>query len=460
MSLAARVAVAIAGLTVTTSLLVTSAAVVSTTREVNNDVDRFLRGRAEQIADGTRQFPTRRLRNDERRPALEALSELDLAVELPAAVDSDAYVQTIDSEGAVLVTIGEQLPVSEVDETVARRTGLSAFQDVSIDDAEYRMYTTGIVGGGAVQVAISVEESRSLITALRSRLILIGSVFALMAALAGWIIARRSLQPLKDLTAAAEHVANTQSLASQIPVSRNNDEIGRLATSFNEMLDALAASKTQQHQLVQDAAHELRTPLTSVNANIDLLSHAPDLPAVERKEILTGIRAELRHLGTLFNEIIELATDKRQQAIHTRIDLVDVVEAAVEDLERREENPVLLELSSCIVEGEFKALKRAVSNLLSNASKYSPDGSQIIVSVTQGRVAVQDSGPGIPAELRDKVFDRFYRSVDARSMAGSGLGLAIVAKIVSDHGGSTFVADANPGPGAVVGFTLPEVPEG
>ena len=224
------------------------------------------------------------------------------------------------------------------------------------------------------------------------------------------------------------------------------------------MLSALAGSREQQHRLVQDAAHELRTPLTSVNANIDLLMRAPDLPNEEREEILTRVRGELRQLGTLFTEVIELATDRQQTAIHQPVNLVEVANEAIEELSRRADNPVTIESTRSVVNGDFKALHRAVSNLLGNAVKYSPPSSPILVTIGEGSVAVADQGPGIPLDDRDRIFDRFHRLEHSRPMPGSGLGLAIVAKVVADHGGETFVEDAKPGPGSVVGFTLPQSP--
>lgn len=465
MSLAIRVALAIAALTIMTAVLVTGSAIVSTSAGVRADVDNFLRERAQEIADGTRAQPDRR---DNGRGDGDAVpvAEVDLddaedlaeAVdtnEVIAATDVDAEAQSIDEDGDVIASTGLAIPVTARAIETASGDAPGFFDRVVIDDVEYRIFTGPIPDGGAIQVATSLEATTSLLSLLRTRLLLIGGGLAILAAAVGWWIARRSLRPLGELTATAEHVARTQDLDTPIPVERDNDEIGRLAASFNEMLDALANSKEQQHRLVQDAAHELRTPLTSVNANIDLLMHARDLPVDERQEILGRVRGELRQLGSLFTEVIELATDKREMTEHRELNLVAVVEKAVDDLARRSDNPVTIDASASMVVGDFKALHRAVTNLLGNAVKYSPVDSPIHVSVSNGRVAVQDRGPGIPAADRERVFDRFHRLDEARQLPGSGLGLAIVAKIVADHGGSTFIDDAEPAPGVVVGFSIP-----
>lgn len=457
--LAARVAVAIAVIAILTAGLTTGAAIVSTSSQVRGDIDDFLVDRAEEILDGTRQAPDRRDRDREIEldgDTIDEIDEEDLEEsDLPGANEVDAEVQLLDIDGAVVASTGLDLPVTSDEVSVAVDSRPPRFRTVTLDGGEYRIYTAPILDGGAVQVATSLDDATSLIGGIRNRLLGLGLIVAAVGALAGWLLTRRSLRPLGELAEAAERVAETQDLDTAIPVERSDDEIGRLAMSMNEMLDALSSSREQQHRLVQDAAHELRTPLTSVNANVDLLLHARNIPDDERHDILTGIRAELGELGTLFKEIIELATDKRVSSAHEPVALAGVVQRAVDDLGRRTENSVEVSVDDSTVLGDEPALHRAVTNLLSNAAKYSPEGAPIAVDVRDGRVSVTDAGPGIPADERERIFDRFYRLDESRAQPGTGLGLAIVAKIISDHKGSTFVDDANPGPGAVVGFTLP-----
>ncbi len=490
--LAGRVAIALATLAILTAVVSTASAIVSTSSQVRGEVDSFLLERAEEILGGDRQTPDRRDGGDRDRnddndndneqdnngggneqenddgddvaadDTIDAEDAVEDALEqaldesnLPAAADLDAVVQVIDEQGVIIGGTGLRLPVGDADLILAESNREPVFSTVDIEGVEYRVYTAHFDGVGAVQVAQSLDDTTSLLDVIRNRLMLVGAALALVGSGLGWIFARRSLRPLNNLTAAAERVAATQDLDTAIPVDRSDDEIGRLAVSFNEMLDALGASRSQQHRLVQDAAHELRTPLTSVNANVDLLLHARDLPDDERHEILGGIRAELGQLGTLFNEIIELATDKRETSAHEPIRLAGVVQRAVDDLARRAPNPVTVLVDDSQVKGHEASLHRAITNLLSNAVKYSPANSPIEVQVQAGRVSVSDRGAGIPAADRDRVFDRFHRLEEARPLPGSGLGLAIVAKVVSDHRGSTFVRDADPAPGTVVGFTLP-----
>jgi two-component system sensor histidine kinase MprB len=220
------------------------------------------------------------------------------------------------------------------------------------------------------------------------------------------------------------------------------------------MLRALDVSREQQHRLVQDAAHELRTPLTSIQANIDWLSRAEDLDPEARRETLQAVRRELDELNGVITEIIELATDQHGLPEFRPIDLADTASDAVEQFVRRSDRRVDIAVQPSPVNGDEEALQRAIGNLLTNADKYSPLGPAITIEVTDGRVTVSDSGSGIAPGDRDHVFDRFYRSDDARSTVGSGLGLAIVRGIVEAHGGTVDVGDSPTG-GAVVGFTIP-----
>ncbi len=445
-SLAARLAVAIAALVFLTVVLTTGLAIVTTGRQVSNDTDRFLAERGREITEGERSGPGR---GQGRRDIAEQAERF--------AAESDAFVQAIGKNGQLLGATDVELPVSANDLLLASRGGDASLRTIELDGERYRMITVPVRNGGAVQVARSLEESSSLQILIRDRLLLVGFPLALLGAGLGWLLARRSLRPLSDLSASAERIAATKDLETPIGVDGRDDEIGRLAASFDDMLAALAASRDQQQQLIQDAAHELRTPLTSVTANVDLLSRAPDIPADDRSEILSGVKGELRQLDTLFTEIIELATDDREAAPFEQLDLLDVAHEAADDERRRSPNEIRIVGGSSVVNGDRDALRRAVGNLVGNAVKYSPDAASIEIRVGDGAVAVADNGPGIAPADKDRVFQRFYRSDAARSQPGSGLGLAIVAKIVDAHGGTPFVEDADPGPGAVVGFRLPDV---
>lgn len=437
MGLGARLALVFAGVAAATALLVGGASYVATDRQVTAEVDSFLVDRANEITDGRRETPKNR-RDD----------ELDLA-----AAGNDAEVQVLDGSGDVVSNTGLLLPVSATDVALADRDDRSIVRTVSIDDVDYRMLTEHLSGGGAVQVARSLDESASLLGVLQTRLIVVAGVLALLAAGVGWVVAQRTTRPLRVLTNAVDEVAETRDFS--VPVAESGtDEVGRLARGFNRMLSALQTSRDQQQRLVQDAAHELRTPLTSITANVEWLMRAPDLDPQARVETLSGVRRELGELNDVIAEIIELATDSREPPELQPTDLIAVVDDAVEQFRRRSNRTVSVQSSPATVLGDADALGRAIANLLNNAHKYSPEGSPIGVVAGPDGVFVDDAGPGIPEAERNLVFDRFYRRTEDRSKPGSGLGLSIVAGIVEQHGGAVGITDSPLG-GNRVGFRVP-----
>jgi len=278
-------------------------------------------------------------------------------------------------------------------------------------------------------------------------------VGALLAGVVGYVVARGAARPIGELAEAAEHVAQTQELASRITVNRN-DEVGRLAESFNSMLAALEGSREQQRRLVRDAGHELRTPLTALRTNVELLGRIHNIPEEERGQMIADINSEIQELSLLVTELVELAADSPSEDVATeRLHLGELVEKVVDKYRRRTDRTINVAADDSVVEGRAPQLERAIGNLIDNADKWSPAGSPIDVTVVAGRLEVADRGPGVDEEDRAFIFDRFYRATRDRSTPGSGLGLSIVAKAAEDHGGSVFVGD--PESGAVVGFEIP-----
>jgi len=290
----------------------------------------------------------------------------------------------------------------------------------------------------------------------------VGLLGVIGAALAGNAIAASGLRPLARLSGAAEHVARTEELRP-IPVD-GSDEISRLAMSFNSMLAALARSQDRQRRLIGDAGHELRTPLTSIRTNLDLLAQADKrggLRPEDRQQLLDDVRAQMDELTNLIGDLTELARDTPQIRNAELIELSNVVEDALIKVRRRAPNLEWdVSLEPFPVWGDERLLGRAVTNLLDNAAKYSvpedaPTGGRTVGLVTvrlqDGVLTVTDSGPGIAEADLPHVFERFYRSSEARSRPGSGLGLAIVKHAAEQHGGMIYAANA---PGAGAQFTL------
>ena len=444
MTLRTRVVAILAGLVVVGIAAASLAAYQSAASELRSETDRFLTARANEVLDGQRARP--RQPNDDDRPQPRT-DDLDLASDL------DAIAQTIDRDGNVEASEGGNLPVTDVDEAVADGgKDKAVIRDIEIDGEAFRMITAPAPDGGAVQIAQSTASTNDVLGRLAGRLTLVGLVLGLLAAALGWLLMRRTTKPLADLTAATERIATTRDLT---PLGLSgDDEVGRLATSFDQMLDALRSSREQQRRLLQDAGHELRTPLTSLRANVDFLQRAADLPAEQRAEILAGLKSEIAELGGLVDEVVVLATDEEATSVSmTDLDLADIVTDAVATFRRRTERTVTLTTEPTPLRGNASLLDRAVTNLLGNAHKFSPTERPIEVTVADRWVVVRDHGDGIDDTDLDRVFERFHRAADARSKPGSGLGLAIVRHVAEQHGGTVRARNATDG-GAEVGFSV------
>jgi two-component system sensor histidine kinase MprB len=289
-------------------------------------------------------------------------------------------------------------------------------------------------------------------------MLLFGLAGVIAAAAAGWAVARNGLRPVRRLTDAVEAIAETEDLRP-LPVE-GDDEIARLASAFNSMLVALAASRDRQRQLVADAGHELRTPLTSLRTNLDLLAQAGrDLPDDARVELLADVRAQIEELTTLIGDLVELARDDPMPAVVATVHLDEIVDRALTRVRRRAPSLTFeADVEPSSVVGDAAALERAVTNLLDNAAKWSPPDGVVRVRLADGELTVDDEGPGIADEDLTHVFERFWRSDESRSMPGSGLGLAIVAQVVDRHSGSV-TAGRSPAGGARLTIRLPGVRE-
>ncbi|WP_419930581.1 ATP-binding protein [Candidatus Poriferisodalis sp.] len=382
-------------------------------------------------------------------------------------VPRDVLAQIVASNGVVVYASDEALPVSPADLAVAHGRSRLNRTDVSADGVRLRVLTVPVAAGGALMVASPLDEVDANVAGLRNALAVVAAIGVAGAGLLGFLVAGRAIRPVRRLTDAARNVAQTQDLDQPIEIE-GDDELGELARSFNAMLEALALSRDQQHRLITDAGHELRTPLTSIRTNIELLarSEADETPAIldadERRRMLDDVQFELDQLTELAAELVELATDRRALGEPAPVDLAELAAAVVDRHRRRTETDFVTVFEPCDVVVNTALVERAIGNLVDNAVKWSPPGEPIEVSVAgtdrEARVRVRDHGPGIPAELRETVFERFYRAPEARSQPGSGLGLSIVDYVARSHDGSASVIDTD-GPGTTVELRLPLTPE-
>ena len=341
---------------------------------------------------------------------------------------------------------------------VARGRHETSARTIWFKGVRWRMVAVNAGDGEALVLAQSMESTDRMLDRLRLVMLLFGAAGMIIAGLAGWAVARNGLRPVRRLTTAVEDITRTQRL-DPIPVE-GSDEVARLAQSFNEMLDALSASQHRQRQLVADAGHELRTPLTSLRTNLDLLVQADGssgLSPENRAELLDDVRAQIGEMTTLIGDLVELARDEPVSPTVEPVELTAVLEQAVARVRRRADVEFVVESSPWWVTGDADALERAITNLLDNAAKWSPEGGVVRVTLEHGTLMVADQGPGIaPADL-PHVFERFYRSAESRGMPGSGLGLSIVRSVAERHGG-TVRAGSSPGGGAAFWLTVPGQP--
>lgn len=377
------------------------------------------------------------------------------------------YVQVVFADGTCTAG-GErscQLPVTRGAQEVARGERKEYYSEANASNGDHtrlRIYTlpvtfpvpgTGLVPA-AVQVARPLTEVDHSLSRIRWYLILIAAGGAAIAAGLGLLVSRTALAPVRRLTGATERVAETGDLSERIEV-KGEDELGRMASSFNTMLGALDESRRVQRQLVEDASHELRTPLTSLRTNIEVLASERTLPPEDRERLLSDVVEQLQEMSLLVGDLLEVARGEQHgvEPQDVRLDLV-----AADALERVQRNrPGVTfkpELEESLVRGVPTTIERAVGNLLDNAAKWSPAGGEVELEVKDGTVVVRDHGPGIAEEDLPHVFERFYRAKSARGMPGSGLGLAIVRQVAEAHGGDVELARANGG-GTVATLTFP-----
>jgi two-component system sensor histidine kinase MprB len=369
------------------------------------------------------------------------------------------YAQLVEQGGQVLRSEGggAGLPVSAAARAVADGRRAAFFSDATVAGTHVRVLTERAPPNGVWQVALPLTEVESTLSHLELVLAAVCLGGIALAALLGLLVSRGALVPVRRLTGAAERVARTQDLGHRIRVGEE-DELGRLAASFNAMLAALERSRLAQRQLISDASHELRTPLTSVQANLDALAIGDGLSPRERARVVAGAQAQLRELTVLVSDLVDLSKTEVDQVEVEDVRLDLAVAAAVQRARlHAPRSSFALDAEPCLVRAAPARLDRAIANLLDNASKWSPPSppaEPIEVRVRDGRLEVRDRGSGIAEEDLPRVFDRFYRAASARGLPGSGLGLAIVRQVAETHNGAVHVAN-DPGGGARLTLELP-----
>ncbi|MCL2419425.1 MAG: HAMP domain-containing histidine kinase [Conexibacteraceae bacterium] len=382
---------------------------------------------------------------------------------------SAPYWQVVSMRGDIAngVVPGKQpLPAGNQAAAVANGTVPDYFSNVFVDGARLRMYTFNVTPPSAysgqtsfaVQLARPLDAVDNVMRTLRWALAVIFLAVVALAAGLARLATRRVMRPLAEVTATAQLIGETDDLSQRIAV-REDDEVGQLATRFNEMLERLEHSRAQldasvsaQRQLVADASHELRTPVTSLRTNIEVLLSGAKLDEEDRNRLLADVVEQSEELSVLVNDLIEVSRgDAPATGVEdTRLDRL--VEEAVDRARRNAPDAEFAEhLQPVSVQGNPERLVRAINNLLDNAALHAGHGGAIDVTVDEIGVTVRDHGDGIDDRDLPHVFDRFYRGANSRARQGSGLGLAIVRQVAEQHHGTVTAANAPDG-GAV--FTL------
>ncbi|MGH3357331.1 MAG: ATP-binding protein [Nocardioidaceae bacterium] len=378
-----------------------------------------------------------------------------------ALVAADIRIAIVPPDGPPRGTLGLEAYIGDPERAVAQGINTESIRTITIGSTPFRMVAVQSGPGSAVVVAQSMQSGSRTLDRLEIALWVVGAAGVIVAGIAGWIVATNSLRPVRRLTRAAERVARTEQL-TPIEVA-GDDELARLTIAFNSMLTSLDASKERQRQLVADAGHELRTPLTSLRTNIELLSQAEakgGLSPRARGELMADVRAQIGELTTLVGDLVELARDTSPVHTPEPTDLAEILMNCVQRVRLRAPGIELnVQAEPWIVVGDGQLLERAVTNLLDNAAKWSPPLGTVTVRLHNGVLTVADNGPGISEEDLPHVFERFYRSREARMLPGSGLGLAIVAQAAARHGG-TVTARRAPAGGALMTLTTPGEPPG
>jgi signal transduction histidine kinase len=310
-----------------------------------------------------------------------------------------------------------------------------------------------------VQIARPLTEQDQHLEVLGTNLLIVGGVAVVAAFGVGWILSGLVLRPVDRITQTAHAIGTERDFGRRVDHTGPNDEIGQLATTFNEMLGELQAAYQQQRQFVADVSHELRTPLTTIRGNLGLLRREPPIGVEERADILGDVTEESDRLIRLVNDLLALAhaesrRDLRSEPVQVKPLVEDVCrQAKLLDPERA---VVCDDVHDVAVVGDRDALRQVLLILVDNALKHTSGAITVTAGAVGEQVAicVRDAGPGIKPKDLDHIFERFYRGESASTELNIGLGLAIAKALVEAQGG-TITVESQLERGSFFTVTLP-----
>jgi signal transduction histidine kinase len=410
MSLRARAIVAAAATTMLAVAVLGLALDVLVARHLRGELDRSLRTRAIGVAQLAASAP--------------ALITTPGALDAPAG-GTQALVEVVDAKRRIVARSlslgGRVLPETLAAPALAGRA--PRYRTVPFGGDELRVYAApiaNVAGGGAVLVAASTSDLSDTISTLHGLTLLAALIAAGVGAGAAALLMRPALQPLARLDRAAGEIERTGDPTKRLPDPHRADEVGRLATTLNSMLDSLERSRESERRFLADASHELRTPLTALRGNVAHLARHGATPA-----LVADLEADAERLARLADDLLVLSREEASPAADEDVRLDELARDAGAD--RVEAEPVT-------VQGDRAALERALANLVENARRHGRGTVTVRVRADGdfAYLSVEDEGEGVHLLDRERVFERFHGD-------GSGLGLAIVRATAERHGGRATV---------------------
>jgi signal transduction histidine kinase len=390
----------------------------------------------------------------------------DLPATLAVHGDEDAFVQVVDANGKVLAAstnldgIG---PIAsfrpERDQPVIHTTPIPVIDE---DGDDFRVVAAPAQterGPVTVYVAAHMDRMKETISTVRKMLLIGLPVLLAIVGVTAWQVVGRALRPVDAMRREVAEIGE-RDLARRVPEPPVDDEIGRLAKTMNQMLDRLETSSERQRRFVADASHELQSPLAASRADLEVALAHPE--SAQWTQTATDLVADNQRMTRLVQDLLFLARSDGAvpPAPTALIDLDDVVRGEL--ARQRIPEGITLDASRVAaveVRGDADQLTRVLRNLFDNAVRHAR--SVVVVELTADAsgvtLAVADDGPGVPAEARDRIFERFTRLDDSRSRftGGTGLGLAIAREIVEAHRGTISLDPDAPGARFVVRLPNP-----
>ena len=412
---------------------------------------------------------------DELRTLYRSEGPTALMEELEAEVVSDGndkvFYRVFRTDGRLVLTTDmsawPDVPSHrEAVERLKTRT-LPVVETLSSPEREYpARIAYGRLGGDEIlQLGESLEDDDAVLAAVRTSFALTVPVILLVAGILGWLMARRALGGVVNVTEAAIDISRGD-LSRRVPRTHSGDEVDQLAATFNQMLDRIQTLITGMREMTDNIAHDLRSPLARIRAVAEgALTSNPSMS--DYRTVAADTIEECDRLMHLINTMLDITETEAGMADITvePVDLGKVINDACDLFEPlAEDKNIALSCSAesaAIVHGNRHLLQRMLGNLIENALKYTPRGGNVSVILgresTNIKLAVRDSGMGIADAEIDKVFDRFYRCEKSRSEAGSGLGLSLALAIARAHGGDITI-QSKLGEGSQFTVTLPAAP--